>query len=292
MSRHPATALNLTSPRNVRLGTLILVFIAINQIDDPLVDPTIAQELAYWFVRISVLAAGLWIGDLLVWRLLPARWSRPAWLKPVLIATAIGLLPFALAEILIEPHLPMRPEFQDDELWAYSPLLAFLSEYATVVSIIVPVHLLLWLILDRRQPADTAIQQGVRVDSANAAPSAANGDAPSGAPPAFLERSAVARAEDVIALQAEEHYVRVFTREDEALIHCRFGDAVKEMPQALGLRVHRSWWVADDAVRSASRGARRWQLTLETGTSVPVSDSYVKAVREAGWLSRKGSVRG
>ncbi len=248
----------------------MLLFIAINQIDDPLMDATIGQELAYWFVRIGVLAVGLWAADMLVSRFFAERWEKPAWLRPVVLVSAIGLLPFALVEILIEPHLPMRPEFVDDDLWAYSPALAWLSEYATVVSIIVPIHLVLWLIIDRRaHEASSAPEDGMR------------------SMPAFLEQASVQVVDDILALQAEDHYVRIYTRHGAELVHCRFGDAVEKMPPGLGLQVHRSWWVAGSAVRSAKRGSRRWQLNLVSDVSVPVSDSYVRAVRERGWLKRK-----
>ncbi len=262
--------MNLTSPRNLRLGALILVFIAINQIDDPLVDATLGQELLYWFVRITVMTASLFAADFIVERLLKDRWNRPIWLKPVVAVTAIAMVPFALAEILIEPHLPMRPEFVDDHLWAVSPFLAYLSEYVTVITIVTPVHLLLWLILDRGSSRDLG---PIDFDVTPL--------------PEFLQASSVRDVDAVQALQAEEHYVRIFTANGSELVHHRFGDAIKAMPEALGLRVHRSWWVADSAVESAKRGDRRWQLTLAGDLSVPVSDSYVAAVREKGWLKRK-----
>ncbi len=260
----------MASPRNLRLGALILVFIAISQVDDPLIDATIGEELLYWFVRISVMAIGLWSADAIVSKMLTDRWSNPAWLKPVVVVSAIGLLPFAVAEILIEPRLPMRPEYVDDELWAFSPPLALLSEYVTIVTIVVPVHLLLWLIIDRHahnkpEPVDV-----------KAVP-----------PPKFLQQASIRQVDDVLALQAEEHYVRIFTSNGSELVHYRFGDAVAEMPGELGAQVHRSWWVAESALRSAKRGSRRWQLDLVTDVTVPVSDSYVKAVRELGWLKRK-----
>ena len=270
VSRHPSSNSLLSPPRNLRLGTLILVFITISQIDDPLVNATIGQELVYWFVRIAVMAGGLWSADILVSRLLANRWANPAWLKPVVLVSAVGLLPFALAEILIEPQLPMRPEYVDDDLWAISPILAFLAEYATILTIVVPIHLLLWLIIDRK---------------AHSAPVVEAVEPPSN--PEFLERSSGLAVSDVLALQAEEHYVRIHTEEGAELVHYRFGDAVDEMPDELGLRVHRSWWVAGRAVRSAKRGSRRWQLKLISDVAVPVSDSYVKAVREKGWLKRK-----
>ncbi|MEO0345704.1 MAG: LytTR family DNA-binding domain-containing protein [Pseudomonadota bacterium] len=251
----------------MRLGALVLAIIAINQIDDPMVGATVGQEIVYWLVRTGVFAMGLWCADWFIARQFAGRLERPRWLRPVVLVSLFAVAPLALAEILIEPHVPMRPEFIDDDLWAMSPALAFLSEYATLLSIILPAHLLLWLIVERNSDVET-----VEVSSP---------------PPAFLAQTAAGSAGDVLALRAEEHYVRVFTASGSELVHHRFRDAVAEMPEALGLQVHRSWWVAEQAVRSAKRGSRRWQLTLDSDVAVPVSDSYVQAVRERGWLKRK-----
>ena len=270
MSRQGALSTWVSSPRNLRLGALMLIFVAINQIDDPMIDATVAQELLYWCVRICALASGLWIADALVARLAVERWSRPAWLRPVLVVSALGLLPFSFVEILVEPYLPMRPEYVDDELWAMSPFLAWLSEYATVLSIFVPIHLLLWLILQRPVP-DSPVDD---VDAAQELP-------------AFLQSSSVRAFDELYALEAEEHYVRVHSKHGTDLVHHRFGDAADAMPAALGLRTHRSWWVANEAVVQAERGSRRWKLKLPSDVLVPVSDSYVAAVRERGWLKRK-----
>ncbi len=267
MSRHLSLKPFVRSPRNLRLGALVLVFVAINQIDDALVGATVVEELLYWVVRLSVLVSGLWLADMLVARMPAQQLAKPAWLRPVVIVSAIGLLPFALAEVLIEPYLPIRPEYVDDDLREVSALLVYLGEYITILSIILPVHLVLWLILERNasgQPGPVSVESAPLPD--------------------FLQRSAVASANEVLALQAEEHYVRVFSADGSELIHCRFRDAVEDMPDGLGLQVHRSWWVADSAVRSASRGSRRWQLTLDSEVTVPVSDSYVAVVREKGWL--------
>ncbi len=268
MSRPTANASSIKAPRNFRLGALVLVFVAINQVDDALVDATLVEELLYWTVRLSALVAGLWAADVLVSRMRADRFARPEWLRPVVFVSAIGLLPFAIAEVLVEPHLPIRPEYIDDDLRAYSPLLVYLGEYVTILSILLPVHLVLWLILERK-------------------PSAKEGDAEPLPAPAFLGGTSARSTDAVLALQADEHYVRVFTATDKELVHYRFGDAVGEMPPELGLQVHRSWWVADRAVKSAKRGSRRWQLTLLSGESVPVSDSYVTAARERGLLKRR-----
>lgn len=270
VSRHPRWNVNLTSPRNLRLGALVLLLVTVNQIDEPLLDPTYGEAILFWVLRPLVLASGLWLADWLVSKYLSDRFARPEWFKPVVLVSAIGLLPLAVTESLMELYLPFRPEFVDVELWAFSPVLALIGEFLTLATVVVPIHFLLWLIIDRNSH-----KAGVGAEAATQSE------------PEFLQQTTNLRAGDVLALQAHEHYVRIFTRDGPELIQYRFGNAVEEMPPDIGLQVHRSWWVADSAVRSAKRGSRRWQLDLEQDVAVPVSDSYVAAVRERGWLKRK-----
>ena len=275
VNRHPPNVsrpvswnLNLASARNLRLGALVLLLITINQVDEPLLEPTLGEAFIYWAIRPLVLAIGLWLADALVNRYFADRWNNPEWLKPVVLVSLIGLIPLAITEAVMELHLPFRPEFVDDELWAVSPMLAYLGELATLATIVVPLHLLLWLIIDRRQPTENV----------------SKAETPQ---PEFLKRSSNSSVDDVLALRAEEHYVRIYAAADSELVHYRFGDAVAELPESLGLQVHRSWWVAEKAVVSASRGDRRWELRLVNDVAVPVSDSYVATVRERGWLKKK-----
>jgi DNA-binding LytR/AlgR family response regulator len=64
----------------------------------------------------------------------------------------------------------------------------------------------------------------------------------------------------------------------------RLSDAVVELEGLEGARVHRSWWVARDAVTDARRGDGKATLTLENGVEAPVSRAYARALREAGWF--------
>ena len=102
--------------------------------------------------------------------------------------------------------------------------------------------------------------------------------------PRLLARIPKRLGEDVIALQAEDHYVRVHTALGSDLLLMRFADAVAEADGIDGLRVHRSWWVARNAVASARAEGRRATLTLKTGLDVPVTRDCVPKVRRAGWL--------
>ena len=92
------------------------------------------------------------------------------------------------------------------------------------------------------------------------------------------------RRADIYALTAEDHYLRVHTSAGDALILMRLYDAIRELDGIEGSQTHRSWWVAKDAVADAARGGGKAALTLKNGLCVPVSRSYVKALKQDGWL--------
>ena len=108
------------------------------------------------------------------------------------------------------------------------------------------------------------------------------------APPApvkFLDRLPLKlRGGEVWAVEAEDHYLRLHTSKGQDLILMRLADAVAELEGLEGAQVHRSWWVARSAVADARRGDGRATLTLKDGSEVPVSRTYARLIREAGWI--------
>lgn len=87
----------------------------------------------------------------------------------------------------------------------------------------------------------------------------------------------------VLALESEDHYLRVHTDAGDALILIRLTDAISAVETLEGARTHRSWWVAKGAVNTVSRGDGRAVLTLTNGVEAPVSRTYSAKLREAGW---------
>jgi hypothetical protein len=103
-------------------------------------------------------------------------------------------------------------------------------------------------------------------------------------PPRFLERLPLKlRGAELYAVEAEDHYLRIHTDRGSDLILLRLSDAVAELEGLEGARTHRSWWVAKAAVTGAERGDGRATLTLKNGAKAPVSRSYARALRAAGW---------
>lgn len=104
-------------------------------------------------------------------------------------------------------------------------------------------------------------------------------------PPKFLERLPLKlRGADVWAVEAEDHYLRLHTSKGQDLILLRLADAVAELEGIEGAQVHRSWWVAREAIADARRGDGRAVLTLKDGSEVPVSRTYAKELRDRGWI--------
>ncbi len=87
------------------------------------------------------------------------------------------------------------------------------------------------------------------------------------------------------AIQAEDHYLRVYTSEGSDLILLRMADALSELDGVSGARTHRSWWVARSAIDSVWRGNGRAELTLKGDIVAPVSRSYLPLLQQEGWFS-------
>lgn len=104
-------------------------------------------------------------------------------------------------------------------------------------------------------------------------------------PPKFLDRLPFKlRGAEIWAVEAEDHYLRLHTSKGQDLILMRLADAVDELAGIEGAQVHRSWWVARDAITDARRGEGRATLTLKDGSQVPVSRTYARELRALGWI--------
>jgi len=106
------------------------------------------------------------------------------------------------------------------------------------------------------------------------------------APPPPLEPVTPPLGGDVLALQMEDHYVRVHRPAGTELILMPLGRAIDTL-QVQGLRTHRSWWVARHAVQAVEGSARSMRLRLSNGVVAPVARSAVINLKAAGWLSNE-----
>ena len=171
----------------------------------------------------------------------------------VVLAVPVSATSYVIG-ILLSPNDATRPE----------PTLLYLSVLAMVLPFGVA-----YLHVDRW------------IERANGLPPVAIAPA---APPRLFSRLPGNLGRDVVALQAEDHYVRVHTRAGSTLLLMRLADAIAELDGLEGLRVHRSWWIAKGAVADARAEGRRAVLSLVNGVEAPVTREAVPEIRRAGWL--------
>ena len=92
------------------------------------------------------------------------------------------------------------------------------------------------------------------------------------------------RGARLLAVQAEDHYIRLHTSAGSDLALLRFSDALAELRGLEGAQVHRSWWVARDAVESLRKENGKPFLLLRDGTKAPVSRTFTRALHDAAWF--------
>jgi LytTr DNA-binding domain len=87
------------------------------------------------------------------------------------------------------------------------------------------------------------------------------------------------RQAPIVALSAEDHYVRVRTDRGQALILMNFADAVAALGPDAGVRIHRSHWVSRALAAKTTRGSRNG-IRVDDDTVLPVSRAGRKLLNE------------
>jgi len=215
----------------------------------------VVGRYVYWMI--CMVGGGLIgiVADDLLSRRMAVTWRRVA-VVSVLMTPAVSLL------VLTTEHLLMGAPFggagYQQLLWQVWPILLAVLVVRTLV----------W----RRLPARVETRTVV-------APPLPEAEA------AFRRRlSAKRRGARLIAIEAHDHYLKVHTDAGEELITLRFADALKELARAHGWRVHRSWWVAADAVEGVRWRRGPGEIRLVGGLMAPVSRTYAPTLKEAGWF--------
>jgi DNA-binding LytR/AlgR family response regulator len=131
-----------------------------------------------------------------------------------------------------------------------------------------------------------AVRRARAVHDASALAEAGGAPRPAGPAGAVLPYTLPARVAegDILAVQAEDHYLRVHTTTGNALVLGRLADAVRALAGCDGAQVHRSYWVSRGAVAGHAREGQRVTLTLSNGLQVPVSRRHAPVLRRMGWL--------
>jgi DNA-binding LytR/AlgR family response regulator len=215
-------------------------------------DRPLSERLVYWLI---LMMGGGVIGiaiDEVVMRRLPGFWARLA-------TVSLAMTPLVTLLVMAVTHV------------MYGASL----EVAVFTDLLFQVFVVCAPTMALRQLAWRAVWHD--------GPSPAEAEPDSWA--AFRQRlSARRRGARLIAVEAEDHYLRVHTDAGDELITLRFSDALEELSAASGFRTHRSWWVAADAIEAVRWRRGRGELRLAGGLSAPVSRSQAPVLKKAGWF--------
>ncbi|WP_434938272.1 LytTR family DNA-binding domain-containing protein [Shewanella sp. HL-SH8] len=83
----------------------------------------------------------------------------------------------------------------------------------------------------------------------------------------------------LLCLEMDDHYLKVHTDKGQHMLLMRLKDALMQLEGFPGLQTHRSWWVANHAVVSVNKENRKMSLLLTNHLEVPVSRTFVEAVK-------------
>lgn len=243
------------------------VFLAVTGPFGTYQDLSVGMRYAYW---VGLVLVG-YLNILIVAHALAALRPHMGHLWRIAIVTLGSAVPTSFAVAWVESLTRLtRP----------MPLVVLPRLFVSVAVI----QLLMLLIFTRLRPSWRAL---LFTEDAQPAPPPEEAVAPlpaaAAVPQPFMQRIPAHLGQDLLALGAEDHYLRIITAKGSDLILMRLGDALKELAPESGLQVHRSWWVARGAVMSVRRDGARTMLVLGNEQEVPVSRTYLAAVREAGW---------
>lgn len=215
----------------------------------------VLERYLYWvicLVGVGVIGIG---ADAVVRGRWPMMWRR------VVVISALTTPPGTLLVLTTQNLLVGQP-------FGWAVYLNLLWQVFPILLAVMAVHAMVW----RRAPArvETRTVVAAPLPEAEAA---------------FRRRlSAKRRGARLIAVEAHDHYLKVHTDCGEEMITLRFADALAELERAHGWRVHRSWWVAADAVEGVRWRRGAGELRLVGGLTAPVSRTHAPVLKDAGWF--------
>lgn len=111
----------------------------------------------------------------------------------------------------------------------------------------------------------------IKIEPHNPLPEAVDG-------PRILDRLPKTEHGMVMRLSANDHFVHIVTEAGEHPVRMRLRDAISEMDGIAGSLLHRSHWVAHEAITQQDKAEGKVQIVLKNGDRIPVSRNYRSVV--------------
>ena len=234
---------------------------------------TVSDRLLFWTIAVG---ANWVVGNVVFTSTIRSFRNRkwPTWTGLVLAALITALPGTGTVWLVVAIYLDYQP----------SDVSGIIELYAQVFVLHLIIGSLVFHLIDRtRRQRDIAR----KISVPESPPPGEKADAIAQAAPeaALLARLSARSRAKLLHLHMQDHYVEVNTAAGSELLLLRFRDALREVEDVNGLQVHRSHWVARDAVAGVERrGGGRVILRLVNGSRVPVSRSFAPVLKSHGWI--------
>lgn len=231
-------------------------------------------RLLFWAGVLIAAVAVSWGAGVLVRLVLPKRPILGLLVRGFLIAVILGSMIWSLCYVLPQANPELVPP----------PVKIMLAVFAVWLGVVV-LRSTPMLMASGLNPSETAPPRQRK-------PAHAQEHAPLAIiRPAFLERSDLHLPGAVMRVSADDHYLVIQTTHGTGRMIMRFRDAMPDLDDMPGFRIHRSHWVAAGAVLRVRVEGRRHIVDLFDGTSLPVSQAYLGPLSAVGLLDQRGMGR-
>ena len=251
-------------------AALILLFVAIRP--EASSGLGLLGRLGFWSAHVGIGLAGLVVASLLIRRSLFIRIP----LSLSIIATGIvGVIATAPAYWLMDRWLPVPgaavPDGWLDTFAMEGPWQGVIAEGMEVAPLFVASWFVvnLPLILNPSRPDERGPPSGPD-EPVIPRPGPTSRAAETSPADGFLERLPAVLGRDVVAISSDLHYLHVYTTLGKTMLIGSLSDTVRALGP-LGMRVHRSHWVAHAHVERLHIAGREALCVMSDGLRVPVS---------------------
>jgi len=191
----------------------------------------------------------------------------------ILLAGTVAAVPITGSVLLFDQALFVEPRWINGDLAALFVNVALISSGISF----------LYDLINERGPAGSPVQpEATLADEQVPATTGSDAARPQSQRPPLMERLPPTVRGKLAYMSMQDHYVDVHTDRGSALILLRLADAMRETVPTAGLQIHRSHWVALEAVQSTQRKEGKLFVKMNDGTLLPVSRSFMASVRAAG----------
>lgn len=221
-------------------------------------------RFAYWLIAVS--GCGFFMNIGIYFALTHPEIGRFSAFKRLTAAVLIAAIPGALVVMMLEflfRGMTLTPGFAF-KAWVFVALIGFVvgqNDYR---------HFLSQSKTEHPLPEETEEPSGTAENTA--------GQERDGS--VFFRHLKPGIGRKLVSLSMHDHYLEVVTDAGKDMILKRMGDAVAELSDYPGLHIHRSHWVALDAVDALERENGKTLAILRDGRKLPVSRSKAPELKQ------------